>query len=97
MAYDVDGPKEGVDWAVQVADDFDDLTPNEKEIYKFGKLPPEPFCRECGLCILCPEGFDIPIILRLPMRVNDCTECERKCPYHLPVIRMLKEVDRRLG
>jgi predicted aldo/keto reductase-like oxidoreductase len=27
--------KEEVDWAVQVADGFDELTPDEKQAYKF--------------------------------------------------------------
>ena len=27
-------------------------------------IPPEPFCRECGLCTPCPDGVEIPRILR---------------------------------
>lgn len=126
LAHDIDTvipglrSTEEVDWAVQAADSFDGLTQDEKEAYKFGKLPPEPFCRECGLCMPCPEGVDIPTILRWDMyytfygiknwtrdqypklrtKVNSCTECgecEKRCPYHLPVVRMLKEAGRRLA
>jgi len=126
LAHDIDTvipglrSKEEVDWAIQAADNFSVLTSDEKEAYKFGKLPPEPFCRECGLCMPCPEGVEIPTILRwdiyytfygirnwsrdqypkLPTRVNSCTECGecgKKCPYRLPVIRMLKEAEKRLA
>ena len=110
---------EQVDYAVKVAEEFKELTSEEKKIYKFGELPPEPFCRECQLCMPCPDGVEIPTILRwdtyysfynirrwtreqypkLRTRVNSCTECgqcEEKCPYHLPVISMLKEAEKRL-
>lgn len=126
LAHDVDTvipglrSKEEVDWSIQAADNFDGLTSDEKKAYKFGELPPEPFCRECGLCVPCPEMVEIPTILRwdiyytfygiknwtrdqypkLRTRVNSCTECgecEKKCPYHLPVIRMLKEAEKRLA
>jgi predicted aldo/keto reductase-like oxidoreductase len=46
---------EQVDYVVEVAEDFKELTSEEKEAYKFGKLPSEPFCRECQLCMPCPE------------------------------------------
>ena len=55
---------EEVDHAVKVTGDFKGLTPKEKESYRFGELPPEPFCRECGLCIPCRDGVEIPVILR---------------------------------
>jgi len=126
LAHDVDTvipgfrSKEEVDWAIQAADNFDGLTSDEKKAYKFGKLPPEPFCRECGLCMPCPEAVEIPTILRwdiyytfygiknwtrdqypkLRTKVNSCTECgecEKKCPYRIPVIRMLKEAEKRLA
>jgi predicted aldo/keto reductase-like oxidoreductase len=108
-----------VDYAVEVAAGFRGLSAEEKKAYSFGKLPPEPFCRECQLCMPCPDGVEIPTILRwdvyntfynikkwtreqypkLRTRVNSCTECgecEEKCPYHLPVISMLKQAEKRL-
>jgi len=56
-------PRE-VEYAVAVAERFRMLTEREKEQYKFGQMPPEPFCRECGLCVPCPEGINIPAVLR---------------------------------
>jgi predicted aldo/keto reductase-like oxidoreductase len=37
---------------------------------------------------------------KLRTRVNSCSkcgECEKKCPYHLPVIEMLGRAEERLG
>lgn len=110
---------EQVDYAVEVAEGFEGLSAEEEKDYSFGKLPPEPFCRECQLCKPCPDGVEIPTILKwdlyntfynikkwtreqypkLRTRVNSCTECgecEEKCPYHLPVISMLKQAEKRL-
>jgi predicted aldo/keto reductase-like oxidoreductase len=103
-----------------VANDFKELTPEEKLRYRFGELPPEPFCRECGLCLPCPEDVIFPTILRfavyhkfydiknwtkdsypkLMVRADSCTECgecEKNCPYNLPVISMLKETEKTLS
>ncbi len=111
---------EQVDHVVQVEEDFKDLTSEEKKIYKFEELLPEPFCRECQMCMPCPDGVEISTILRwdlyhrfydiqkwtrqqypkLRTRVDSCTECgqcEEKCPYHLPVMNMLKQAERRLS
>ncbi|MDH5449981.1 MAG: aldo/keto reductase [Candidatus Bathyarchaeota archaeon] len=125
LAHDIDtvipGPRsiEEVDHIIKVAEDFHGLSNEEKTAYKFEQLPPEPFCRKCGLCMPCPDGVEIPTILRwdiyyrfynikkwtrdqypkIRTRVNSCTECgncEEKCPYSLPVIRMLKEAKKRL-
>lgn len=76
LAHDIDTVVPGfrsmeeVDYALKAADDFQGLTPDEKRAYKFGELPPEPFCRDCGslnatpACMSCPEGVEIPTILR---------------------------------
>jgi hypothetical protein len=53
-----------VDQAVKVAEDFQGLTTKERRDTKFGRLPPEPFCRQCGLCMPCPDGVEIPTILK---------------------------------
>ena len=126
LAHDIDTIVPGfrsieqVDCAVNVAENFKGLTPKEKKDYKFGELQPEPLCRDCGLCMPCPDGVEIQTILRwanynkfykinkwtrdqypkIRTRVNSCTECsecEKKCPYHLPIINMLKEADKRLS
>jgi len=126
LAHDIDTvipglrSTEEIDYVSKVVENFGKLSSEEKAAYKFGELPPEPFCRECGLCMPCPDGVEIPTILRwdvyyrfynikrwtteqypkLRTRVNSCTECgkcEEKCPFHLPVINMLKEAEKRLG
>jgi hypothetical protein len=56
---------EEVESAAKVAENFTGLTPKEKAELRFGELPPEPFCRDCGLCRHCPEGLKIPLILAL--------------------------------
>jgi len=50
--------------AIQVAENFTGLTEEEKRIFRFGQLPPEPWCRECGKCLPCPEFIPIPTVLR---------------------------------
>ncbi len=126
LAHDIDTvipglrSTEEIDYVAKVVENFRKLSSEEKAAYKFGELPPEPFCRECGLCMPCPDGVEIPTILRwdiyysyynikrwtteqypkLRTRVNSCTECgncEEKCPFHLPVINMLKEAEKRLA
>jgi hypothetical protein len=126
LAHDIDTVIPGlrstdeVDFAVHVADHFDGLSLEEKREYKFGELPPEPFCRECGACMPCPDGVEIPTILRwstystfygirkwireqypkLRTKVNSCTECgecEEKCPYHVPVMGMLRTAEKILA
>jgi hypothetical protein len=56
---------EDVESAAKVAENFTGLTPKEKAELRFGELPPSPFCRDCGLCLRCPEGLKIPLILVL--------------------------------
>jgi len=125
LAHDIDTlipgfrSTEEVDYGLKIADGFHGLDPDEEKAYKFGELPPEPFCRECEMCMPCPEGVEIPTILRwstyhtfydiknwtrdqypkLRTRANSCTECgecEKKCPYNLPVIKMLNEAEKML-
>ena len=111
---------EDVESAAKVATNFTGLTSKEKAELRFGELPSEPFCRDCALCLRCPEGLKIPLILaldkyftyhgitdwtkevyeRLPVKVTDCTkcgECEPKCPYNLPVMKMLDQAHERLS
>ncbi|HDO20031.1 MAG TPA: aldo/keto reductase [Candidatus Bathyarchaeota archaeon] len=111
--------EEEIDYALKVAEEFKGLTEEEKTFYRFGELPPEPFCRQCGLCMPCPEGVEIMSILRwslyytfygikhwtrdqypkLRVKVNSCSKCglcEERCPYHLPVMRMLEDAERNL-
>jgi predicted aldo/keto reductase-like oxidoreductase len=70
LAHDIDTVIPGfrstqeVDYALEVGDDFDGITAEEKRGYRFGDSPPEPFCRECGACMPCPDDVDIPTILR---------------------------------
>lgn len=56
---------EEVETAASVGENFQGLTQQEVENFMFGKLPPEPFCRSCGLCMPCPEGLNIPLVLTL--------------------------------
>jgi predicted aldo/keto reductase-like oxidoreductase len=109
-----------VDYAVATAEGFSYPTDEEKTEYQFGNLPPEPYCRECGMCTPCPDGIKIPTVLRwktyhsfygikkwtieqylkLSSRVDSCSECqecEKKCPFSLPVTRMLKEAEMTLS
>jgi len=124
LAHDIDTVIPGLrsveeaQLAVEVAEGFKELSEEDKRLYRLGELPPEPFCRECGLCS-CPEGIRIQTILRwdhyytfygiknwtreqyakLNTKVKMCTnckECEKKCPYNLPVVNMLKDAEKRL-
>ena len=111
---------EEVESAAEVGEEFTGLTKQEKKDMRFGELPLEPFCRECGLCTPCPDGLNIPLILgldkyctfhgitnwtkevyeRLNTRADSCTKCakcEPKCPYKLPIIKMLSKAQARLG
>jgi len=54
-----------VESAAKVASEFESLTEEEKRMFRFGELPSEPFCRQCGLCMPCPDGLNIPRLLIL--------------------------------
>jgi len=56
---------EEVEAMVKVGESFKGLDEEEKDRFKVGELPAEPFCRDCGLCMPCPEFINIPYILRL--------------------------------
>ena len=56
---------EEVESAARVATEFEGLTKKEEEVFRLGELPAEPFCRECGLCVPCPDGLNIPRLLVL--------------------------------
>jgi len=70
LAHEVDTVAAGirsteqVDYLVKVGGDFSGLTDEERLAYRFGEFPPEPFCRDCGLCVPCPDGVGIPMILK---------------------------------
>ncbi|MBS7609921.1 aldo/keto reductase [Candidatus Bathyarchaeota archaeon] len=110
---------EEVRQSIAIARGFQGLTEDERRLTRFGELPPEPFCRECGLCMPCPEFIDIRTVLRLqklatyyglkeyaskkyrslPTKAdfcNRCGECEARCPYQLPIMKMLKRADDEL-
>jgi predicted aldo/keto reductase-like oxidoreductase len=56
---------EELESAAKVGEKLTGLTKKEKARFRFGELPPTPFCRECGSCPRCPEGLKIPLILTL--------------------------------
>ena len=59
------GSIEEVELAAAVGGGFSPLSSDEREAYRFGELPREPFCRECRGCLPCPDGLSIHLILRL--------------------------------
>jgi len=103
---------EEVETAAQVGNEYRELTEAEKRHFSIqfdGK-----HCRDCGLCLPCPQNIDIAAILRFHtlsttyglknwakklyngLDVNaaectECSECEPKCPYNLPIVSMLKD------
>jgi predicted aldo/keto reductase-like oxidoreductase len=103
---------EEVEIVAKVGEKYRGLTSDEKD--RFRVQFEEKYCRDCGLCLPCPQNLDIAAILRfhtlsttyglknwatklyngLEVDVTDCTECggcEPKCPYELPIMRMLLE------
>ncbi len=53
---------EEVETAAQVGNDYRELTSDEKERYKVQF--DDKHCRDCGLCLPCPQAIDIAAILR---------------------------------
>jgi predicted aldo/keto reductase-like oxidoreductase len=56
---------EEVESAAKVGEEYAGLTEQEKVDLRYGELPSPPFCRECGLCMPCPDGLNVPLILGL--------------------------------
>jgi len=104
-----------VEVAAQMGNEYEGLTEQEKA--RLGVCFGEDYCRDCGLCLVCPEGIDVASVLRFRtlaktynLRVwagklyrglktkadkcNSCGLCATKCPYHLPVEKLLKECDK---
>ena len=50
-----------VETAVKAGQQYKGLTPKEKERFSFNL---NDYCRDCGLCVPCPEKINIPAILR---------------------------------
>ncbi len=105
---------EEVKVAAQVGNEFAGLTEEEKK--KFTADLDGEYCRDCGLCVPCPENIDVAAVLRfhtlaknyglkawakklnfgLENKAEKCTgcgSCEAKCPYKLPMMKMLKDAD----
>lgn len=105
---------EEVETAAQVGNNYRELTSAEEE--RFNVQFDDNCCRDCGLCLPCPQNIDIAAILRFQtlytvyglknwakklyrgLEVNvthcsECGECEPRCPYNLPIISMLKELN----
>jgi uncharacterized protein len=57
-----------VEKAVSVGENFKDLTASEKERFNFQL---GAYCRDCGLCVPCPENLNIAAILRF-YALYDC-------------------------
>ena len=57
------GSVEQVEFAAKVGEEFDGLTGEEKE--RFSVQRKKEYCRDCGLCLPCPQGLNISGILRI--------------------------------
>jgi predicted aldo/keto reductase-like oxidoreductase len=100
-----------VETAVNAETNYQGLTATEQKRFAF-KLG--AYCRDCGMCMPCPEKINIPAMLRfdsfysiyglknwarklytgLEVKFDKCSQCgacQQKCPYNLPIERMLKE------
>ncbi|MEM2889258.1 MAG: aldo/keto reductase [Candidatus Bathyarchaeia archaeon] len=100
---------EEVEVAASVGNQYGGLTRVEEDLFR-AEL--EGCCRDCGLCLPCPQNLNIPAILRfhtffdvynlknwarklyggLQVGADKCTkcgECEPRCPYNLPIMKML--------
>ncbi len=102
---------------VDIVDGSWEFTDEEKQL--IGELREKldtRFCRQCGYCLPCAQGVEIPMILiahgmwklwpeklfksedwwypkvmETAQNCIKCSECEDKCPYHLPIPEMITE------
>lgn len=100
-----------VDTAAKTGDNFAGLTAEEQKRFNFNL---GDYCRDCGLCMPCPQNINIPAALRFHSlhksyglrewakklyngldvktdRCSGCGDCERKCPYNLPIQKNLQK------
>lgn len=106
---------EEVELAAKVGNEYKGLTAKEKAGYRvqFKKN----YCRDCGVCLPCPQNLNVPAILRFQMlsetyglenwaqklykglevkaeNCTECSECEPRCPYKLPIMNMLRKTNK---
>ncbi len=107
-----------VETAANIGENYSGLTESEKKRFSF-ELGTQ-CCRDCGLCMPCPQKANVPATLRfesfysiyglknwakklyggLEVKADKCTgcgECDSKCPYNLPVTKLLKEAHEKLS
>jgi predicted aldo/keto reductase-like oxidoreductase len=107
--------------ALEVAARFQPLSAEEERELLLGAPELAGRCRQCGFCAPCPEGLDIPFILRLAGwferfaqtkeiaqstygelsvpadRCSECGVCEKRCPYGIPIVELLRGAQRALS
>jgi predicted aldo/keto reductase-like oxidoreductase len=105
-----------VETAAKVGINYQGITALEQKQFTFNL---ETYCRDCALCMPCPENINIPAILRfnnfyniynlknwatklyegLEIKSDKCTQCgqcQPKCPYNLPIEKLLKKTHETL-
>ncbi|XES77511.1 MAG: aldo/keto reductase [Candidatus Bathyarchaeia archaeon] len=101
--------------AAKAGNEFTERTAEEKQRFT---VTLDDYCRDCSLCLPCPQNVDIPAQLRFkaladvyglerwagklaaslevsPDRCNQCGSCEPKCPYRLPIMDMLEQLQKQ--
>lgn len=107
-----------VEIAANTGNQYNGLTEKEKNHFNIQHV--DPYCRDCGLCLPCPQNIDIAAVLRFKMlaetynlrqwaknlysglekkadQCTSCRECESKCPYQLPIVKMLRDAQKKLS
>jgi len=102
-----------VEVAAKTGEEYRGLMPEEQK--RFNVDLRGDWCRDCGVCLPCPQNINIPTALRFHTlhtgyglkvwakklynglevkadQCNGCGECETRCPYKLPIPKMLKKV-----